>query len=52
MVAHFSKAYVQLHEYVEEVGPKTLIVVLFAKILRNLDGLVLWQLGGAGNVQE
>jgi cytochrome c-type biogenesis protein CcmH/NrfG len=42
----------QLDKDVEEVGPETLVVEVLATVLRDLDGLVLRQLGGAGDVQE
>jgi len=42
----------QLNENMEEVRSKTLIVVMFSKILCNLNSLVLWQFGRAGDVQQ
>lgn len=41
-----------MHENVEEVRAKALIVVVFSKEFGNVDGLVLRQLGRTGNVQE
>jgi hypothetical protein len=42
----------QLNQDIEEVGPEALVVEVLAEVLCDLDGLVLRQLGGAGNVQE
>jgi hypothetical protein len=42
----------QLNEDIEKVGPEALIVKVLTKELGNLNGLVLRQLGGAGDVQE
>jgi hypothetical protein len=42
----------QLNEHIEEVGPEALVVEVLPEVLCKLDGLILRQLGGAGNVQE
>lgn len=42
----------QLYQDIEKVRAETLIVKVFSKVLCDLDSLVLWELGGTGNVQE
>lgn len=42
----------QLDHDIEEVGADTLIIKVLPKELCNVNGLVLWQLGGTGNVEE
>lgn len=42
----------QLHENVEEVRAKSLVVKVFPKVLCNFNGLILRQLRGACNVQQ
>ena len=50
--ARIGKAHSQLHEKIEEVGSKALVVVMLCEIGYDVYSFILRQFGGTGNVQD
>ena len=46
------KAHSQLHEKIEEVGSKALVIVMLCEIGHNIYSFILGQFGGTGDIQN